>query len=231
MCFSLEADLAAGLAVSAMGVDALRHAGPGSRPLAALPLVLGTHLLIEAAVWSSLEGGLSAPTGEAAISAYLIVAFIVIPVLVPLALALYEPDAARRRLYAPFVVLGVAVAALLWRALASGPVTATIEGSHISYTAELEHGGLVVAGYVVATCVPALLSSFRPIVLFGVLNLVAAAALAWLEATALISLWCAWAALTSAAIVWLVRTSPSDGDLSLGAGPTGGTSQAMPTNS
>ena len=44
MCFSAEADLTAGILVTAVGVDAVRRArAPRELPLAALPLLFGTN--------------------------------------------------------------------------------------------------------------------------------------------------------------------------------------------
>jgi hypothetical protein len=60
--------------------------------------------------------------------------------------------------------------------------------------------------YVVATCGPLLFSSYRHIRRYGVLNLVAVCALAWLNQSGLISLWCVWAAVTSVAIAVHLRT-------------------------
>jgi len=52
VCYSPEADLIAGLVVGAFGVDALRHADDrGEMALAAVPLVLAAHQLIEAVAW------------------------------------------------------------------------------------------------------------------------------------------------------------------------------------
>ena len=50
-----------------------------------------------------------------------------------------------------------------------------------------------------------MLSSHRRIALFGVANLPAVVALAWIESTALTSLWCAWAAIISLAIAAHLR--------------------------
>ncbi len=49
MCFSATADVVSGLAVTAVGVDALRQVDrPGERALGMLPVLLGAHLLVEA---------------------------------------------------------------------------------------------------------------------------------------------------------------------------------------
>lgn len=57
MCWSAEADLAAGVGVAVVGAACVARAGRGrDLPLAALPLLLGAHQVIEAAVWAS-DGG------------------------------------------------------------------------------------------------------------------------------------------------------------------------------
>ena len=88
-----------GTAVSVVGVATLASAPPRREvALAALPLVLGTHLLVEATLWSGLAGGWWADHVGTATVAYLLVAFVVVPTLVPAAVALSEPEGERRRL-------------------------------------------------------------------------------------------------------------------------------------
>jgi hypothetical protein len=167
--------------------------------------VFGAHQLIETLTWWGLEGQIPASIGRGATWVYLVVAF-VLPALVPAAILLIEPDRRRRRLVTPFVALGSAVAVALLVELFTGPVTATVESLYISYDVSLDYGGQLTALYVAATCIPLLLSSSTRLVIFGVLNLCAVAVLAWLMATGVISLWCAWAAVTSIVIVIHLRT-------------------------
>jgi hypothetical protein len=206
MCFSPEADLVAGLVVGGIGVDAVRHVRrPSERLLASIPLVLAAHQLIEVAVWWGLDGDLSHATWRAAMYAYLAIAFGVVPVLIPAAITALEPPRRRLRMVG-FVVAGCLVAGVLLVALVRRPVRAAIESHHIAYHAHLWHGGIVVVLYVVATCGPALFSSYRHIRRYGVGNLVAVCALAWLDQSGLISLWCVWAAVTSVAIALHLRS-------------------------
>lgn len=212
MCFSMTADLVAGGVVTVIGVDAWRHAaGPTQRTLAAVPTVLGAHLLVEALVWWSLEGSGPERLGTVATWAYLLVALVVVPILAPAALAAVEPPGRSRKLMAPFVALGVFTAGALFNGLLVGPVTATVEGRHIDYSTGMENGGLFVALYVAAVAGATLLSRDRWIVGFGLVNLVVVAALIWLESGALISLWCGWAAVTSIAICVRIRRANPDG--------------------
>lgn len=205
MCFSAEADLVAGAVVSAVGLDALRHARrPSEVPLAALPLVLGAHLLVEVPVWWALERDPGAgPTVWE--WAYLLVAFVVVPVLAPLAVALWEPPATRARLW-PFVALGAAAAVVLLAWQVTDPAAARIEGHHIEYVVRTGvPSGLVAAAYIVAACGPALLSWDPAVRAFGVANALAVGALAALEREGLVSLWCAWAAVASVLVAVRLR--------------------------
>lgn len=210
MCFSAEADLVTGLSVCAVGIDALRHVRQrGEWLLAAVPLLLGVHQLVEVFVWLGLEDKVGRGLERSAVWVYLAVAFGVLPVLVPAAVAAMEPAAGRRRI-GVFTAIGVVVATTLMYSVIRGPVTASIEGHHISYRVDLWHGGVVVALYVLATCGSLLVSHHRGVRWFGAVNVVTVAALAWLDQTAFISLWCAWAAVTSVSIAVYLRTNRRD---------------------
>jgi len=210
LCFSPEVDVAAGIVVGALGLDAIRHTSNRRYlGLSLIPLVLGIHQLIEAVAWWGLQGRVDPATGESAITLYLALAFVVVPLLVPVAIIGIESEHRRRRWMMPTVAAGCVTASVLAVALAEGPVQAAIGGRYIAYSVDLEHGGLIVVLYVVATCVPLLMSSHRRLVTFGAANIVVVAGLSWLQGTGLISLWCAWAAVGSIVIAAYVRTNAS----------------------
>lgn len=211
MCLSAEVDLVAGLVVGAVGVDALRHVR--CRPewaLAAVPMVLAAHQLVEVLVWRGLGDDLPASVWRPAAWIYLLIAFGILPVLVPAAVTLLEPPSHRRVLHA-LTAVGAAVSVVLMSAVVRGPVEASISGNRIAYEVPLWHGGAVVALYVLATCGSLLVSSHDRIRWFGMVNLVAAGFLAWVDKVGFISLWCVWAAMTSVAIAahlrWAETTS------------------------
>lgn len=206
MCFSAEADIVAGLVITAIGVDALRQVRrPAERPLGALPVLLGAHLLVEAVVWQGLTGDVSASVGRQAMWIYLAFALVVLPVLVPLAVAGVELDPGRRRTMTRLGVVGGILAGVYLIGLMQGPVDVRIEGSHLAYGLGMDNGGLLAGIYAVVACAPPMLSSERRIAAFGLANLVAVVALVWIESSALTSLWCAWAAVTSVAIAAHLR--------------------------
>jgi hypothetical protein len=206
MCFSAEADVVAGLVVTAIGVDALRQVRqPAERALGALPVLLGAHLLVEAAVWQGLTGDISASTGRDAMWLYLAIALMVLPVLVPLAVRAVEPDAGRRRTIGYLAILGTALAGVYVFVMLTAPVDVRIDGNHLAYDLNIDHGGFLAGIYAIVACAPPMLSSERGIAAFGMANLVAVVVLVWVESSALTSLWCAWAAVTSVAIAAHLR--------------------------
>jgi hypothetical protein len=219
LCFSPEADLVGGVIVTAIGIDAFRHATmPKERLLASIPFVLAAHSFIEAFVWSSLRGGVSADVGRTMTWVYLAIAFGVIPVLIPLAVAALEPNPVNPRTMV-FTTLGAAVAGVLLYSVIRGPVTATIEGHHISYDVALNRGGLLVALYVVATCGSLLASRHVHVQRFGTVNLLAVGALIVIDQTAFVSLWCAWAAITSVCIALHLRRASAFRTLEAASAP------------
>jgi len=206
MCFSAQADVVSGVVVTGIGVDTLRQIRqPAERALASLPVLLGTHLLVEAVVWWGLAGDVAPATGRLATQAYLGFALCVLPVLVPSAVRAAEPEGRRRQAMLALGVIGAALAVVYLAQLVHGPVDVRIEGHHLAYQLHLRHGGLLAATYGLVACAPSLLSSHRGVVRFGVANLAAVVALAWLQSSALTSLWCAWAAVTSLAIAAHLR--------------------------
>lgn len=210
MCFSAQADLVGGVVIGAIGVDALRHVD-GRRShlgLAALPLILGLHQLNEAFVWWGLQGHVSTRVGTIATWIYLLVAFVLLPVFVPAIVMSLEPRGRRRTLIRFFVVVGAVVSTILLAAMLRGPVTASLGTHHIAYGTDLQASLLVVGAYIVATCGSLILSGYRDLAVFGVINLVAVAVLADVAIDGFASLWCGWAAVTSAVFALHLRHAP-----------------------
>lgn len=173
--------------------------------LAVLPLVLGVHLLIETLVWWQLRGDVSHDIGRVATWLYLLIAMVIVPVLVPLAVMMLEPTRLRRLTILPFVLLGIAVAIVLFVTMLHGPVTVRLGSYHLGYSIGLHSGFLVVGLYVLATCGSLLLSGYRDIVIFGLANTAAVIVLARLTADGFTSLWCFYAALACGAICLHMR--------------------------
>ncbi|MFF5337224.1 DUF6629 family protein [Streptomyces sp. NPDC013181] len=205
MCWSATADLVAGGAVAAVGAACVaRTRRPRDLPLAALPLLLGAHQLIEAAVWRGSGG-----SGPATL-AWAVIALPLLPLWVPLGVLCAAPRRARRRLAAPLAA-GAATAAVLAYCLATRPVTAEVRGHTLGYAVDLPHPRLLVGGYLLATVGELLLSGDRRLVRLGVLVAGGAALCAALWRYEFLSTWCAFAAVCSVVLLgWAGRPAPEE---------------------
>ncbi|BAJ26669.1 MULTISPECIES: DUF6629 family protein [Kitasatospora] len=185
MCWSAEADLVAGGAVAAVGVGAALRAGWSRRlPLAALPLLLGAHQLVEAGVWAGWGW---------ARTVWAVVALPLLPLYVPAAVWC----ATRRRAAARFTLLGAAVAVPLAVALARRPVAARPHGHTLVYAVGVPASGPLLAGYLVAVLGALLCSGDRRLRLLGWIAGLGALVCGLLWRLAFVSTWCALAAVAS----------------------------------
>ena len=206
MCWSAEADLAAGMIVSGVGLACLALVRrPGQLPLAALPLVLGIHQLVEAAVWLGVDGRLGPGPAQWARTVWAVIALPLLPALVPFGVwcAVRTPGGRVRR--AAFVVLGFAVAAALAVAVADRSVTADAHTHALTYGVGIPYAPLLLAGYLLATVGSLLASGDRTLRLLGALVGAAAVVSAALWRFAFASAWCALAALVSVVVLAWVR--------------------------
>jgi len=202
VCFSPQADIVGGVVICAIGVDAVRHVRQRREfiALAWIPVLLGAHQFIEALVWLWLQGHLPRGIGWPALWAYLLIAFVVLPVFIPLAVIALEPTRRRKWLMAPFASIGAVISVALLSAMIRGPIGVRIGPHHLSYSVRLPDGFLLVSLYVVAVCGPLLLSGYRHVAIFGVVNLIAVIIIARLTVSGFASVWCGWAAVSSGAI-------------------------------
>lgn len=198
-----------GTVIAAIGVDALRHVHQrhGHLAIAALPLLLAAHQLDESLVWFGLQGHLPRSVEHVAVWIYLLVAFVVLPVFVPLAVLAFEPTRRRKWLMAPFSVLGATISGILAHAMVRDGFSARLQPYHIAYSLHMGNALVVIVLYVAAVCGPLLLSGNRYVALFGLVNLVAIAVIADLTVDGFASVWCGWAALSSGAIAFYLRVS------------------------
>lgn len=212
MCFSPEADLVGGLLISGVGVDVLTHVrGPSRyRALAALPLLLGAHQLVESLVWWGADGSVPHALGRLALWLYLLFAFVVLPTYVPWAVWRIEPHGPRRRLMAVLTGAGLVASAALLAAMLEGPVAVEAHEHHLAYSTGLRAGGLVVALYLLVTCGAFLLSGERVIAGFGAVNTAAVVVISVLVLDGFASVWCAWAAVTAAVFALHARRVERD---------------------
>lgn len=197
----MTADLVAGTALIPVAALSLREVRkPRELLFAALPAIFAAHQFLEVAVWAGLDGDVSAGMAELAMRAYLFIAWPLLPTYVPLAILLLEPRHARRRV-APFVALGVVVSAYLAFVVLANPVQVIRHAHGLEYETVVHHPIVWAVLYIVAVIGAPLLSGYRSIVAFGVLNLVGLVLVAIYYTQEFASLWCVFAALSSLLIL------------------------------
>ena len=206
MCFSAEADFVVAAAIAPVGVATLRLAErPRDLLLASLPMLLALHQLTEGFVWLGLKGDAPGGLRDAATGGYLAFAQVALPVIVPLAILLTEPDHRRRAWMTVLLAVGAVVAARFAWILASGPLGAQALDHTIVYDTDREIGYLAATGYVAATCGPALLASSRQLRWFGVAGLAGLLLASAVRYSAVTSVWCVYAALISVLVLLYFR--------------------------
>ncbi len=224
MCFSPEADLVGGTIITAIGLDSLLHVERRKNyiPVAVLPIIFGFHQLVESVVWFGLQGHVDHFFTHLAITVYIFIAMVFLPIYVPIAVLLIEPSRKRRYITMPFCLVGIFVGVLLALSMLGGKYGASTEPYHVAYHLDIKDSLPLVASYVVAVCGALLVSGQRNVVIFGVVNLIAVIVIAKLTVDGFASVWCGWAAVTSGAIALHVRISSGRYEKHTEHLPTGG---------
>ncbi|MCU7730297.1 hypothetical protein ODJ79_41825 [Actinoplanes sp. KI2] len=197
MCFSASADfVAAGSVATLAAATLLRVRRRGELLFGLLPALFAVHQFVEGFVWLRVDGQLGEAAGDAAAYAYVLYAEGVLPALVPISILLIEPPSRRWRLV-PFVVLGCLTAVYLFWADCAHAVTFHQDHHCIAYQTDGRFLGVAAVAYVAATCGAALISGYPWMMIFGVANLAGMAVTLIVRASAFVSLWCVYAAVTS----------------------------------
>lgn len=205
MCFSASASFVAGTVLTGAGVATLKSTRTRSeRPFALIPLLFGIQQLTEGILWLTFRHDMPAVRN---VSTYLYSAFshVLWPMYIPIAMGMLETVRWRRKAIFVFELAGAAVALYLLWFLVTRPVIAEVVGSHIVYVSPHFHLLPVMILYVAATCVSCLFSSHGFVRLFGALAFVSFIASYFVYVTALVSIWCFFAAILSLLIFLHLR--------------------------
>ena len=197
MCFSATASFVAGATLSAAGVATLRQVRQRSEiPFAAIPLLFGVQQITEGVIWLTFRH--DAPELRQTMTyIYSVFSHVWWPIWVPLAIRSFETSRRRKTILMVFQVAGLAVGLYLLYSLIARPITAEVIGRHIVYASPHFYLLPVMVLYVAATCVSGLFSSHGFVNLFGILAFVAFVASYLVHASALVSIWCFFAAVLS----------------------------------
>lgn len=217
MCFNAAASFAASAVLIPAGIHTLRIAretAPRWLPLAAFPLLFGIQQGLEGVLWLALGDPLGRlvgvpPPAVASVMAlgFLGFAYLLWPMLVPLAARGIETRPPRRRLFALLALVGSVGGLAIYLPLVIDPewLTVRILGGSILYEPRVLFPDLLSQPlgrglYGLVVLVPLLVSSEPLVRRFGLLIFLSVTLSAVAYGYAFVSVWCFFAALLSA---WL----------------------------
>ena len=197
MCFSATASFTASVALTGIGVLALRAAHtPGERMFALIPLLFAAQQATEGLVWMSYPW--DAPTLRAwATQVYSVFSHMVWPVFIPWAVRALEPVPWRRHVLALLGVAGFLSALFLLFGMVATPIEVVPTEGHLAYRSPHFFLPISLTLYLAATTVGLGMSSQPVIRWFGVLALASAGFTYLVYARWFISVWCFYAAVLS----------------------------------
>jgi hypothetical protein len=206
MCFSFEADVVAAVALTPVGIATLWAAKkPKQYAIASIPLFFAAHQAVEAFVWLWTDGNASNAVGSFAIYVYLAMAQMILPVFVPLAVMLIEPNR-KARIYMAISAAGGALLAANfgWILITQGATAYPLDHVMVYKTPTdvPDIGGLI---YVNATVFTTIVATGTYLRLFGVANAIGISFAGWMRYDAVTSIWCIYAALISFLIFMHLR--------------------------
>ena len=210
MCFSPEASFAGGVLISAAGVATIKKINKPSQILfASIPLFFGIQQITEGLVWLTLPVSEYEGLRHFATYIFLIMAVVIWPVMVPLAVLFMEESRKKRKVLYSLLVVGVLLSIYYACCLILFEVNPVIKGFHIQYdnTFPKAISNTAFLFYLIATISPLFVSSIRRTHILGILMTTSCLISIIFFTQYLTSVWCFFAALISAVVYWILRDS------------------------
>ncbi len=210
MCFSATASFSAAIVIGGVGIGSLSLCKePKQRYLGAVPLLFALQQLAEGFVWLGFSQSSFLPHQHFFSLCFLFFAWVVWPILIPIAFYKIEPNPARKKWQKRLIYVGILSAAYsMFNMIAKHP-DPSIATFHIIYITQklynhqlffIPHQSI----YFMATVLPMFLSSLRGVKVLAIANFVAVLFCFFLFQYALPSTWCFFAAFLSSIICWIL---------------------------
>ena len=195
MCFSATASFTVAAATAVIGIALLRHVRyPKEILVAIVPLLFALQQTVEGMLWLQLSG----PPGKDNVAgltlAFLLFAQVLWPVYTAIAVVLVEPDYRRRAILYAIAVAGMMLSVYLATGLLGDTQVARIQGNSIAYGARYNPLSWQQIPYIICTGLPPLISSHKPIRIFGIAILIGFFISAYFFVATFVSVWCFFAA-------------------------------------
>lgn len=199
MCYSATVSFSVAGLLGAMGVLLLfRINNKKFLPLALLPLLFAIQQAAEGFVWLNLDNLFAK-------NLFLFFAFVFWPLWVPLAFWVPEISTQRKQALTFSFGVGLVVSCLLGFTIPQ--TTAHVSSSSIQYLYSFQFApySIFFIFYIFATLLPCFLSSLPKTALFGLLFVLSALVVEWLDRTIFISMWCFVCALITLGLFFILK--------------------------
>ncbi|MGM0582694.1 MAG: DUF6629 family protein, partial [Bacteroidota bacterium] len=214
MCFSASASFAAGAVLTAVGVASLNKSKkPSETPFASIPLFFGLQQFAEGFVWLSLTNPDYAFLEGISAHSFIFFAQVLWPFWVPFSIYKFEKlEGVRSIIGKSLIGIGALLATIMAYYLFTNHIEAEILGHHISYNQEYLKQFHLIGGilYLAATAMPHFISPNKKLWVLGGATLLAYLFTEIFYSQYVVSVWCYFAAILSAMVLWIVITKRKD---------------------
>lgn len=201
MCFSAEASFIVGGSLLVIGtVIITKVKEKKDYPVALVPFIFAAQQTTEGMLWIALlQNNLAMQFWLS--NLYAIFVGFIWPLYVPLALYYAETEIRRKQIIGWIGIAGFALAAYTVISIVNQPVTVEIFDNNIYYDHDIKVYPVVILLYLLATCAPFLVSSFRNLHLTGFVVTIGFCVAFFIYTTTFVSVWCFFAAIASTLIL------------------------------
>ena len=169
MCFSAEASFVSSAALMLGGTATLKQVRDQAQiPFATLPLIFALHQSIEGLLWLSNSSTIPPQMVNFLSHAFPFIAYVVWPIITPLAIYRLESVPQRRKLLIACITVGIGLGLFYLYYIVRGPVTAVFVNQSIHYEFYFSYWILSQWLYGFSIIVATFLSSHKIINLFGI---------------------------------------------------------------
>ena len=209
MCFSAFASFTASGVILLIGLIAQSEAKTTSyRYLAVIPLLFAAQQSIEGFLWLVLESGGYVVWKHILTHSFLLFAWVVWPIYIPIAMRKLETREKRRKLLGILIGMGIVVSAGLIYVMIFHEVVAVMNNYHIDYTFDYHPGYTWITNilYLLPTVGALMISSVKKMWFMGLLNFLTYAFTKIFFFGYVLSVWCFFGALISTIVLWIIMS-------------------------
>jgi hypothetical protein len=207
MCFSATASFCASGLLLTTGLLGYRQIISRQQiPFATIPLLFAVQQFFEGFVWLSFTDVHFVTWRSASSSWFLFFAQVLWPIWVSMSIYLVEREERRKKILKILLFIGIAVAIYLSYCLIVYPVSVKVRTFHISYELSFPINLIPYTGifYFLPTVLPSFFSTWKGMDLIGSILLALFVVTKFFFNENLISVWCFFAAVLSAVLLWVL---------------------------